>query len=102
MEYFAGYLNDTGNFLGFAGGAAIAITLFALILLALREFFCWYWKINHMVAILESIDHSLHRSTKRLKMIERSLDAQANRTEEEPEPVLWPPMLGSERGKFEG
>lgn len=101
MEYFAGYLNGTGDFLGFAGGAAIAIALFVLILLALREFFCWYWKINQMVAILESIDHSMIRSAKRLRMIEKSLESQITPSEEEPEPVLWPPMLASGRRNFE-
>ncbi len=99
MEYFASYLNGAGDFLGFTGGAVITIALFALIFLALREFFCWYWKINQMVAILESIDHSLLRSTKRLKTIKETLENQeaATEAEEEPEPVLWPPMLGSEK-----
>ena len=98
MEYFASYLNGAGDFLGFTGGAVITIALFALIFLALREFFCWYWKVNQMVAILESIDHSLLRSTKRLKTIEKALENQEAVTgaEEEPEPVLWPQMLGSE------
>ena len=102
MEYFTSYLDGAGDFLGFTGGAVIAIALFALIILALREFFCWYWKINQMVDILESIDYSLLRSTKRLKTIEKTLENQEAVTVataeagEEPEPVLWPPMLGSE------
>ena len=98
MEYFASYLNGAGDFLGFTGGAVIIIALFALIFLALREFFCWYWKINQMVAVLESIDHSLLRSTKRLKTIEKALENQeaVTEAEEEPEPVLWPPISGSD------
>lgn len=98
MEYFASYLNGAGDFLGFTGGAVITIALFALIVLALREFFCWYWKINQMVTILESIDYSLLRSTKRLKTIEKALENReaVTEAEEEPEPVLWPPMLDSE------
>lgn len=97
MEYLAGYLNGASDFLGFAGGAAIAIALFTLILLALREFFCWYWKINKMVAILESIDRSMGYSMKQLKTIEKSLDSQVERTDENLEPALWPPMIGSRR-----
>ena len=98
MEYFASYLNGAGDFLGFTGGAVISIALLALIFLALREFFCWYWKINQIVLILENIDHSLLRTSKRLKTIEKALENQeaATETEQEPEPVLWPPMLESD------
>jgi len=33
------------------GGAIIGIILF----FALRELFCWYWKINRMMEVLEEI-----------------------------------------------
>jgi len=36
-------------------GLAILVVVF----LVLREFWCWYWKINRVVALLESIDESL-------------------------------------------
>lgn len=36
-------------------GLAIIIALF----LTLREFWCWYWKINKALELLESIDRSL-------------------------------------------
>lgn len=36
-------------------GLAVLIGLFLL----LREFWCWYWKLNRVVELLESIDQSL-------------------------------------------
>jgi hypothetical protein len=36
-------------------GLVTVIVLF----LILREFWCWYWKLNRMVELLESIDSSL-------------------------------------------
>lgn len=101
MESFASYLDGASEFLGFAGGAAIFLGLVALILIALREFFCWYWKVNQMVATLESIDQSLRHSMSRLKTIEKSIDTQIEPAEIEPEPVLWPPIPGPEHDKPE-
>lgn len=34
---------------------AVAVVIF----LILREFFCWYWKINEIVRILHRIDSKL-------------------------------------------
>ena len=39
----------------------LAIVL--LIFLICRELVCWYWKINRIVSLLESIDQKLGRST---------------------------------------
>jgi len=40
------------------GGAIIGIILF----FALRELFCWYWKINHMMEVLEEIRDRLPKT----------------------------------------
>ncbi|HKV54935.1 MAG TPA: hypothetical protein VJN94_09855 [Candidatus Binataceae bacterium] len=37
----------------------IGIVVVVLVFLAIRRIICWYWKINRMVALLESIDSSL-------------------------------------------
>lgn len=34
------------------------------IFLALREFFCWYWKINKRIEILENIEKHLEEKNK--------------------------------------
>jgi hypothetical protein len=46
---------------GIHGGAAVivSIAIIVVVFLVLREVWCWYWKINRMVALLESIDESL-------------------------------------------
>ena len=38
---------------------AIAIAIGIGICLLLREFFCWYYKVNHIVVLLKSIDDKL-------------------------------------------
>lgn len=101
MKLFAGYLDGATDFLGFAGIAGVLLVLIGLVLLSLREFFCWYWKVNQVVATLESIDRSLRHHSRRLRTIEKSLDSQVERAEEEPEPLLWPPMLSSGPRKFQ-
>ncbi|RJQ29325.1 hypothetical protein C4571_01705 [Candidatus Parcubacteria bacterium] len=37
------------------GDVLIALGVAILIFLALREFLCWYWKINKIVGLLEDI-----------------------------------------------
>lgn len=37
----------------------LSIAMVVVVFLVLREVWCWYWKINRMVALLESIDESL-------------------------------------------
>jgi hypothetical protein len=37
--------------------AVIALAILVVIFLVFREVVCWYWKINRMVELLESIDH---------------------------------------------
>lgn len=102
MKLFAGYLDGATDFLGFAGIATVFVVLLGLVLLSLREVFCWYWKVNQVVANLESIDRSLRHHSRRLRTIEKSLDSQVERTtEEEPEPLLWPPMLSTSSRKFD-
>ena len=39
--------------------AAIAVALAVIIFLVFREVVCWYWKINRVVQLLESIEASL-------------------------------------------
>jgi hypothetical protein len=39
--------------------AAVALAILVVIFLVFREVVCWYWKINRMVALLESIDATL-------------------------------------------
>jgi hypothetical protein len=42
-----------------ASAIIVAILIGIVIFLVLREFWCWYWKINRAIALLESIDASL-------------------------------------------
>ncbi len=47
--------------LGFAEllvGILILLVVF-FVFLALREVFCWYWKINRIVALLEKVEAKL-------------------------------------------
>ena len=37
----------------------IGFGIFIVVFLIAREIVCWYWKINRMVALMESIDESL-------------------------------------------
>ncbi len=39
------------------GGLVLAITI--IIFLILRQVFCWYWKINIMVSLLQSIEQKM-------------------------------------------
>jgi hypothetical protein len=39
--------------------AVIALVIVVVIFLMFRELVCWYWKINRMVELLESIDATL-------------------------------------------
>jgi len=38
---------------------AIGLAVLILIFLAIREIVCWYWKINRIVELLESIESHL-------------------------------------------
>ncbi len=40
-------------------GIIVIITI--VVFLILREFFCWYWKINKRVKLLECIDRKLSK-----------------------------------------
>lgn len=44
-------------------GALIIIVVAFGLFFVLRAFMCWYWKINQMVALLESIDKKLSNVT---------------------------------------
>jgi len=44
-------MEDTGSMLGLI----IAIGLFLALFSALRQFFCWYWKINKNIELQETI-----------------------------------------------
>ncbi len=37
----------------------VALAIMVVIFLVFREVVCWYWKINRMVELLESIDATL-------------------------------------------
>ena len=39
--------------------AIIALVIVVVIFLVFREVVCWYWKINRMVELLDSIDATL-------------------------------------------
>ncbi|MDA1000681.1 MAG: hypothetical protein O2807_09250 [bacterium] len=41
------------------GNILIGILVLALIFFLFREFFCWYWKLNKIVDLLQSIDRRL-------------------------------------------
>jgi hypothetical protein len=47
---------DKGQFF-LIGGLVLAITI--IIFLILRQVFCWYWKINRMVSLLQSIEQKM-------------------------------------------
>lgn len=44
--------------LGFAE-LLVGILILLVVFLLFREFFCWYWKINRIVALLEQIEAKL-------------------------------------------
>ncbi len=50
-QFIFGQLVSSSNALVFIAWIVIAICLFII----LREFFCWYWKINKIVNLLEEI-----------------------------------------------
>lgn len=52
------------SFLGVGAGQTILVAILGLaiiiiIFLILRNVFCWYWKINKMVKLLESMEQKL-------------------------------------------
>ena len=52
LTQFFGYLDAAANPLN----AIILIAIFILIFILLREFFCWYFKINERIDILKKIE----------------------------------------------
>lgn len=44
--------------LGFAE-LLVGILIVLVVFLVFREFFCWYWKINRLVTLLEKIEAKL-------------------------------------------
>jgi hypothetical protein len=40
-------------------GHIIVLGIVVVVLLVIRDFWTWFWKINRMVQLLESIDRSL-------------------------------------------
>lgn len=49
---------------------AIAAAIPLCVLLALREFICWFFKFNKMIHLLERIDGELEETKERAKNIE--------------------------------
>ncbi len=45
----------------------IGVLLLMLAFLALREFFCWYWKINKIVGLLEDIKKNTTRENNEIQ-----------------------------------
>ena len=43
-------------------GLIIILGILFLVFLALRELFCWYWKINETISLLKEIRDLLHKS----------------------------------------
>ncbi len=43
------------------GFVLIGILLAVLVILAIREIACWYWKINNIVSLLEEINSRLDK-----------------------------------------
>jgi hypothetical protein len=40
---------------GFAGTILFAVVVLVLLFLILREFMCWYWKINQLVGLMTEV-----------------------------------------------
>src|SRR5512137_1230605 len=62
-------------------GAGVLVALF-LVYLALREFNCWYWKVNQRLALLAEIRNLLDRGQVRDEAQRRAL-AEAGREKRE-------------------
>ncbi len=58
-----------------SGAFLLSLFLVVLLFLAVRSFWLWYWRINRMIVLLESIDESL----KQLPVV-RQHDHQGQRT----------------------
>lgn len=41
----------------------MGIVFVILFFLAMRELVCWYWKINELVGLLKSIDHTMKKGS---------------------------------------
>lgn len=62
--------------------SAIALVALIILLLLLREVFCWYWKINQRVALLQEVRDLLLNETRRM---EREREIRAATPRQEPE-----------------
>jgi len=40
----------------------VGVMLFVGLFLLLREFWCWYWKINERISLLEKIENNTQQS----------------------------------------
>ncbi len=48
--------NQLGDLLaGYAGVGVFVLLILLVVFLILREFWCWYWKINQMVRLLREV-----------------------------------------------
>ena len=46
-----------------AGAGVFLLLIFLVAFLVLREFWCWYWKINQMVSLLREVRDLLARKS---------------------------------------
>ncbi len=44
----------------------LGLSIIFLVFLLLREFLCWYWKINRIVELLENINQNLGRKDQKI------------------------------------
>lgn len=51
--------------------AIISLALMLIIFLILREFFCWYWKVNRTIELLEKLVRELAKSNSQEITIKR-------------------------------
>ena len=55
------------------GTIIFVLVAFVLIFLILREFFCWYWKINQRVGYQQTMSDMLYQQQKDIVMIKKYL-----------------------------
>lgn len=56
-------------------GVLLIIILFIIIILALREFFCWYYKTNEILEGLDSLQKQVEDQGKKIDWIMRYYEA---------------------------
>jgi hypothetical protein len=62
-------------------GLLFMVVIILILFFVLREFFCWYWKINKVVTLLTNIDTNLEKISSKSLMLYIP--------EEEPPPPSW-------------